>query len=65
MKKTTLLLLASLPLAVQAANTEFSYSGFIKVDAMVSQYSTATSQSGVLCCQTPVEGATSDSMMRF
>jgi len=40
MRKTPIILLASaLPLAVQAANTEFSYGGYIKLDAMVSQYS--------------------------
>lgn len=40
MRKTPLILLASaLPLAVQAANTEFSYGGYIKLDAMYSQYS--------------------------
>ena len=67
MKKTTLLLLASLPLAVQAANTEFSYSGFIKLDAMVSQYSDGNIPNLVfyIPSQTPVETATSDSMMRF
>ncbi|MDO6805050.1 hypothetical protein Q4595_21540, partial [Wenyingzhuangia sp. 1_MG-2023] len=30
---------ATLPRAVQAANTEFSYGGYIKVDAMMSNYS--------------------------
>ena len=40
MRKTSLVLLASaLPLAVQAANTEFSYGGYIKLDAMMSTYS--------------------------
>lgn len=40
MRKTPLILLASaLPLAVQAANTEFSYGGYIKMDAMMSTYS--------------------------
>lgn len=41
MRKTSLILLASatLPMAVQAANTEFSYGGYIKMDAMISNYS--------------------------
>lgn len=40
MRKTSAILLAAaLPMAVQAANTEFTYGGFIKLDAMVSQYS--------------------------
>lgn len=40
MRKTPLILLASaLPLAVHAANTEFSYGGYIKMDAMMSTYS--------------------------
>ncbi|WP_430461946.1 DcaP family trimeric outer membrane transporter [Thalassolituus sp. LLYu03] len=40
MRKTSLILLASaLPLAVQAANTEFSYGGYLKLDAMMSTYS--------------------------
>lgn len=39
MRKTALLLAATLPMAVQAANVEFKYGGFIKLDAMYSQYS--------------------------
>ncbi|MAD45180.1 MAG: porin [Oceanospirillaceae bacterium] len=40
MRKTPLILLtAALPMAVQAANTEFSYGGYIKLDAMMSTYS--------------------------
>lgn len=39
MRKTSAILLAAaLPMAVQAANTEFTYGGFIKFDAMYSQY---------------------------
>lgn len=46
-KITTLIALtaaSSLPLAVQAANTEFSYGGFIKVDGMFTQYDGAEVQ---------------------
>ncbi|MFC3678950.1 DcaP family trimeric outer membrane transporter [Bacterioplanoides pacificum] len=40
MRKTPLILMAAaLPMAVNAANTEFSYGGYIKFDAMYSQYS--------------------------
>src|SRR5690606_15191175 len=40
MRKTSAILLAAaLPMAVQAANTEFTHGGFIKFDAMYSQYS--------------------------
>ncbi|MCD8522024.1 MAG: porin [Saccharospirillaceae bacterium] len=40
MRKTSAILLAAaLPMAVQAANTEFSYGGYIKLDAMMSTYS--------------------------
>lgn len=40
MKKTTIALFAAaaLPFAVQAANTEFTYGGFIKADASLTQY---------------------------
>lgn len=40
MRKTPLIILtaAALPFAVQAAETEFSFGGFIKADAMISQY---------------------------
>ena len=39
MRKTSAILLAAaLPMAVQAANTEFSYGGYIKFDAAYSQY---------------------------
>src|SRR5690606_2242499 len=39
MRKTSAILLAAaLPMAVQAANTEFSYNGYVKLDAMFSQY---------------------------
>ena len=40
MRTTPLILLAAaLPMAVNAANTEFSFGGFIKMDAMLSTYS--------------------------
>lgn len=41
MKKTTLALLAAtaLPVSAQAASTEFTFGGFIKADAMYTQYS--------------------------
>lgn len=40
MRKTNIILLAAaLPMAVNAANTEFSFGGFIKMDAMLSTYS--------------------------
>lgn len=40
MRKTPLILMAAaLPMAVNAANTEFSFGGFIKMDAMLSSYS--------------------------
>ena len=40
MRKTSIILMAAaLPMAVQAANTEFKYGGYIKFDAMVSKYS--------------------------
>lgn len=40
MRKTPLILMAAaLPMAVNAANTEFSFGGFIKMDAMLSTYS--------------------------
>jgi len=40
MRKTPLILMAAaLPMAVNAANTDFSYGGYIKFDAMYSQYS--------------------------
>ena len=40
MRKTSIILLAAaLPMAVQAANTEFKFGGYIKYDAMVSKYS--------------------------
>lgn len=40
MRKTPILLMAAaLPMAVNAANTEFSYGGYVKLDAMVSEYS--------------------------
>ncbi len=38
-KTSAILLAAALPMAVQAANTEFSYGGYIKMDAMMSTYS--------------------------
>lgn len=40
MRKTPLIILtaAALPFAAQAVETEFSYGGFIKADAMISQY---------------------------
>ena len=40
MRKTPIIfLVAALPMAVNAANTEFSFGGFIKMDAMLSTYS--------------------------
>ncbi len=40
MRKTPLVLMAAaLPMAVHATNTEFSYGGYIKLDATISQYS--------------------------
>lgn len=40
MRKTPLILMAAaLPMAVNAANTEFSYGGYVKFDATISQYS--------------------------
>ncbi|WP_369984267.1 DcaP family trimeric outer membrane transporter [Thalassolituus sp.] len=40
MRKTPFILMAAaLPMAVNAANTEFSFGGFIKMDAMLSTYS--------------------------
>ncbi|WP_419813389.1 DcaP family trimeric outer membrane transporter [Bacterioplanoides sp.] len=40
MRKTPILLLsAALPMAVNAANIDFSYGGYIKLDAMFSEYS--------------------------
>lgn len=40
MRKTSIILLAAaLPMAVQAANTEFKFGGYIKFDAMISKYS--------------------------
>lgn len=40
MRKTSMILLAAaLPMAVQAANTEFKFGGYIKYDAMISKYS--------------------------
>ncbi|WP_420589909.1 DcaP family trimeric outer membrane transporter [Bacterioplanoides sp.] len=40
MRKTPLILMAAaLPMAVNAANTEFSYGGYVKLDATISQYS--------------------------
>lgn len=40
MRKTPIILLAAaLPMAVNAANTEFTFGGFIKMDAMLSTYS--------------------------
>jgi len=44
MRKTPIILLAAaLPMAVNAANTEFSFGGFIKMDAMLSTYSDGSS----------------------
>ena len=37
-KTSTILLAAALPMAVQAANTEFTYGGYIKFDAAYSEY---------------------------
>ena len=42
MRKTSMILLAAaLPMAVQAANTEFKFGGYVKYDAMMSKYSDA------------------------
>lgn len=47
MRKTSAILLAAaLPMAVQAANTEFTYGGYIKFDAMYSQYSDGAAANG-------------------
>ncbi len=40
MRKTSIILLAAaLPMAVQAANTEFKFGGYVKYDAMMTKYS--------------------------
>lgn len=61
MRKTPLIILtaAALPFAVQAAETEFSFGGFIKADAMVSQYKDAkiNDLNFYIPSQTPLEGA--------
>ncbi|MBM95007.1 MAG: porin [Oceanospirillaceae bacterium] len=42
MRKTSMILLAAaLPMAVQAANTEFKFGGYVKYDAMMTKYSDA------------------------
>jgi|SRR5690554_2172882 len=60
MRKTPLIILtaAALPFAVQAAETEFSFGGFIKADAMVSQYKDAKIKdlNFYIPNQTPIEG---------
>src|SRR5690606_37683395 len=68
MRKTSAILLAAaLPMAVQAANTEFTYGGFIKFDAMYSQYSDGDLGAGsvgrdfYVPATIPTETATSDS----
>lgn len=65
MRKITLIALttAALPMAVQAANTEFSYGGFIKLDAMMTQYDGQTdikSPTYYVPSQTPMEANGSD-----
>lgn len=69
MRKTPIILLASaLPLAVQAANTEFSYGGYIKFDAMYSQYNDGELSAGssgrdfYIPSVTPVGGDDSSSL---
>lgn len=68
MRKTPLILLtaAALPFAAQAVSTDFSYGGFIKADAMFSQYKDA--KIGGLDyynpSKTPIEGA-GDSVNAF
>lgn len=61
MRKTPLIILtaAALPFAVQAAETEFSFGGFIKADAMVSQYKDAkiNDLNFYIPNQTPLESA--------
>ncbi len=48
MRKTPLILMAAaLPMAVNAANTEFSFGGFIKMDAMLSSYSDGNVNDGL------------------
>lgn len=48
MRNTPIILLAAaLPMAVNAANTEFSYGGFIKMDAMLSTYSDGDVADGI------------------
>ena len=48
MRKTPLILMAAaLPMAVNAANTEFSYGGYIKFDAIYSQYSDGDAGTGL------------------
>ena len=48
MRNTPIILLAAaLPMAVNAANTEFSYGGFIKMDAMLSTYSDGDVNDGI------------------
>lgn len=60
-RKTPFILLtaAALPFAVHAANTEFSFGGFIKADAMVSQYKDAkiNDLNFYIPGQTPIETA--------
>jgi hypothetical protein len=67
MRKTSAILLAAaLPMAVQAANTEFSYGGYIKMDAMMSTYSDGDIGAGSLGrdfyvpSTTPTSGGTSE-----
>jgi len=49
MRKTSIILLAAaLPMAVQAANTEFKFGGYVKYDAMMTKYSDAEMGAGSL-----------------
>src|SRR5690554_2645411 len=61
MRKTPLILLtaATLPFAAQAVETEFSYGGFIKADAMFSQYKDGKIDGldYYIPSQTPIESA--------
>ncbi len=66
-----LLATAALPLAAQAANTEFSYGGYIKFDAMMSTYSDGDVGSASLARDfyvpsgTPVSGGDVDETSHF
>ncbi|ASP39399.1 porin [Bacterioplanes sanyensis] len=73
MRKFPSILLAAavLPVAVHAANTEFSYGGYIKLDAMMSTYSDGDVGSGSIIRDfyvpsgTPVSGGSADETTHF